>query len=75
LDGDDEPLPPGLVLVSDDGEVEGMVGRDGFTQLSGALDQRRYLSAEHGEARFVCAVPAADPADPLSHLGDVRCAD
>lgn len=74
-DGDEQALPAGLLLASDDGEVEGIVGRNGFTQLSGSLDQPRYLVAERGDDRFVCAVPATDPADPLSHLGDVRCAD
>ena len=75
LDGAAAPLPAGLLLASDDGAVEGMVGRDGFTQLTGPLDERRYLSGERGGDRFVCAVPAADPDDPLPHLGDVRCAD
>ena len=69
------PLPAGLLLASDDGAVDGMVGRDGFTQISGSLRERRYLLGERNGDRFVCAVPAADPDDPLPHLGDVRCAD
>ena len=43
VDREDAPLPPGLVLASDDGELEAMVGRDGFAQLTGKLASRSYL--------------------------------
>ena len=74
VDREDAPLPPGLVLASDDGELEAMVGRDGFAQLTGKLTSRSYLFGDANGRRFVCAVPAAPPEDPLPHLGDVRCA-
>lgn len=75
LDGDDRPLPAGLHIASDDGKLEALVGRDGFTQVTGTLDQRHYLAGSAAGRRFVCALPAAPGGDPLPHLGDVRCAD
>jgi outer membrane usher protein len=75
LDSTGKGLPAGLILLTDTGDLEAMVGRDGFTQLTGALDERRYLAGERAGRRFVCAVPAAPGDDPLPHLGDVRCAD
>jgi outer membrane usher protein len=74
-DGNDQPLPAGQVIASDDGKVEALIGRDGYTQLTGALDERRYLAGSANGRRFVCALPAAPAGDPLPHLGDVRCAD
>ncbi len=75
LDGADRPLPAGHVIMSDDGLIEAMIGRDGFTQLTGPLGERRYLVGAAEGRRFVCALPPAPPDDPLPHLGDVRCAD
>ena len=74
-DGAGRPLPAGMSLASDAGDVEAMVGRDGFTQLTGSMDERRYLVGERNGRRFVCAVPPVAAADPLPDLGDVRCAD
>jgi len=76
LDGADRPLPPGLVLEAEPAGVQAMVGRDGFTQLTGKLDERVYLVGAANGRNFTCAVPAAAASDdPLPHLGDVRCAD
>jgi len=71
---DDRPLPPGLLLASDDGKLKAMVGRDGFAQLTGELVSRSYIAGESNGRRFVCAVPPAPADDPLPYLGDVRCA-
>ena len=71
----DRPLPPGLVLTNAEGDVEGLVARDGFTQLTGPLDDRTYLAGEQGGRRFVCAVPAYAGTDVLPDLGEIRCAD
>ena len=75
VDRHDRPLPAGYLITSDDGKLEALIGRDGFTQLTGALDERRYLAGDANGRRFVCALPAAPANDPLPHLGDVRCAD
>lgn len=87
LDSADRPLPAGMVLAGEPAGVEAparveapalveaMVGRDGFTQLTGRLDERVYLVGETDGQSFTCAVPAADADDPLPHLGDVRCAE
>jgi outer membrane usher protein len=74
-DGEDRPLPAGHAIRSDDGTLEALIGRDGFTQLSGDLTERRYLVGSADGRRFVCAVPPAPLDDPLPHLGDVRCAE
>jgi outer membrane usher protein len=75
LDGADRPLPAGHTIRSDDGALEALIGRDGFTQLSGDLGERRYLAGSADGRRFVCALPPAPPDDPMPHLGDVRCAE
>jgi outer membrane usher protein len=68
-----EPLPAGLRLASAEGGVEVVVGRDGFAQITGPLDQPVEVAGEREGRRFACSLPAAAEGELLPDLGTPPC--
>jgi outer membrane usher protein len=66
-------LPAGLELASADGSVRVVVGRDGFAQITGALDAPVEVVGERSGKRFTCSLPAAAADELLPDLGTPPC--
>lgn len=73
LDGAGSALPGAMELVSADGKVRAIVGRDGFAQVTGPLEDGVEVTGGVGRRRFACLLPPGIPGEVLPDLGEVRC--
>ncbi|WP_027135782.1 fimbria/pilus outer membrane usher protein [Geminicoccus roseus] len=67
------PLPGGLQLADDSGQVAVLLGRDGFGHVRGLDGQSAEVAASLGDARYVCILPAAGGDEPMPDLGEIAC--
>ena len=72
LDVAGSPLPSGMELVTETGDLEAQVADQGLAYIKGAGAGGADLVSKPGLPPYRCPLPVL-PSEPMSNLGDIRC--